>query len=185
MNFAYLDAASMLENLIRPVQEPLPITPCELDDSWRAFEEELGEFKMKYIGTRADLAVASAKLREKREELNVIKMMLENVNSNDLKDRLQTMIEDYEEDEKLQELTDKCAILGGRVEAMKKVLSETNAERYAKFTCFVCMDRLVDLFIEPCGHAMCERCWARTPNKDQCPGCRVRTHGAKKIFTMN
>lgn len=185
MNFAYLDAASMLESLIRPVHEPLPITPCELDDTWRAFEEELGEFKMKYVGARADLAVASAQLREKREELNVMRMMLENVGSKDLKERLQTMIDDYEEEEKIQELTEKCAILGGQVAAMKKVLTETGAERYGKFTCFVCMERLVDLFIEPCGHVMCELCWARTANKDNCPGCRARTHGTKRIYTMN
>lgn len=185
MNFAYLDAASMLESLIRPVQEPLPITPCQLDDTWRAFEEELAEFKMKYIGTRTELAVEGARLREKREELNVLKMMLENVSSADLKERLETMIADYEADEKIQELTDKCAILGGQVEAMKKALTETGAERYGKFTCFVCMDRLVDLFIEPCGHVICERCWTRTPNKDHCPGCRARTHGTKRIYTMN
>ena len=185
MNFAYLDAASMLESLIRPVPEPIPITPCELDESWREFEQDLGEFKMKYVGARADLAVATSRLREKREELNVLKMMLENVSSDNLKERLASMIDDYEEDEKIKELTDKCAILGGQVEAMKKVLSDTNADRYGKFTCFVCMDRLVDVFIEPCGHVMCERCWAQTQNKDNCPGCRVRTHGAKKIFTMN
>jgi hypothetical protein len=185
MNFAYLDGASILESLMRPIQEPLPITPCQLDDTWVKFEEELGEFKMKYVGTRADLAVVSARLREKRDELNVIKMMLDNVNSQDLKDRLQSMVEDYEESGEFRELSDKCASLGGEVEAMKKVLTETNAERYGKFTCFVCMDRLVDLFIEPCGHVMCERCWARTPNKQQCPGCRVSTQGTKKIFTMN
>ena len=185
MNFAYLDAASMLESLIRPVPEPIPITPCELDESWREFEQDLGEFKMKYVGARADLAVATSRLREKREELNVLKMMLENVSSDNLKERLASMIDDYEEDEKIKELTDKCAILGGQVEAMKKVLTDTNADRYGKFTCFVCMDRLVDVFIDPCGHVICDRCWMRTPNKNQCPGCRNPAPVAKKIFTMN
>ncbi len=185
MNFAYLDAAGILESLIRPSPDPVVPMPCELDDTWKEFEGKLGEFKSEFVKVRAELTRSSAILNEKKEELSVLKMMLENINSHGLKERLEEMIQEYETKEEVDDLTVKCATLAGKIEAMKKVLMDTNAERYGKFTCFVCMDRLVDLFIEPCGHVICDRCWLRTTNKDHCPGCRVRTMGAKKIFTMN
>jgi predicted nuclease with TOPRIM domain len=185
MNFAYLDAAGLLENLTRPQPEPIVPLPCELDETWKDFEKTLGEFKSEFVKVRAELTRSTAVLNEKKEELSVLKMMLDNVSSSNLKERLEEMIQEYEESEQVPDLTVKCAMLAGRAEAMKKVLMDTNSERYGKFTCFVCMDRLVDLFIEPCGHVICERCWIRTPNKEQCPGCRARTMGAKKIFTMN
>jgi hypothetical protein len=185
MNFAYIDAAGVLESLIRPPPEPVVPVPCELDAKWKEFEKRLGEFKSEFVKVRAELTRSSALLHEKKEEITVLKMMLDNVSSQGLKERLEEMIQEYENEEDVPGLTEKCAVLSGKVDAMKKVLHDTNAERYGKFTCFICMDRLVDLFIEPCGHVVCDRCWLRTPNKDQCPGCRVRTMGAKKIFTMN
>jgi hypothetical protein len=185
MNFAYLDHASIIETLVRPPREPIPVEPCELDANWKKFEKELGEFKMKYTKVRAQLTIASAKLREKREEIDVMKMMMESVASEGLKDRISGMLADYEEEEKVGELTHKCSVLSGEVEAMKRVLLDTNVERYGKFTCFICMDKLVDLFIEPCGHVICDACWMRTARKDICPGCRAPTQGVKKIFTMN
>jgi hypothetical protein len=185
MNFAYLDGVSMLESLIRPAPDPITPVPCELDDSWKEFEKQLGEFKSAFVKVRAELTRSAAHLNEKKEEIAVLRMLLDNVSSQGLKERLEEMIGEYETAEEVGELNDKCAVLAGKLEAMKKVLMDTGAERYGKFICFVCMDRLVDLFIEPCGHVICDRCWLRTTNKDQCPGCRARTMGVKKIFTMN
>lgn len=186
MNFAYLDAAGVFESLIRPpAPDPIPPIPCELNERWKDFEKKLGEFKSEFVKVRAELTRSFAVLNEKKEELSVVKMMMENVNSSDLKERLEEIIQEYETTDEVNDLTEKCGVLAGKLEAMKKVLLDTNAERYGKFTCFVCMDKLVDLFIEPCGHVICERCWLRTTKKDHCPGCRVRTLGAKKIFTMN
>lgn len=185
MNFAYLDAAGILESLVRPPPDPIVPVPHELDESWKNFETTLGNFKTELVKNRAEFTRSSALLHEKKEEVNVLRMMLDNVSSNGLKERLEEMIEAYEEEQKVPELEEKCAVLAGKIDAMKTVLLDTNSERYGKFTCFVCMDKLVDLFIDPCGHVICDRCWLRTANKTQCPGCRARIQGARKIFTMN
>lgn len=186
MNFAYLDARSLLETVLNPASpEPVQTIPCDLGPVWEAFGTELGKFKKEFVKTRADLTVNLAALNDKREELNVLRMMIENINSQDLKGQLEEIIYKYETEEGTSALAQQCGELQGKLEAMKKILLDTGAERYGKFTCFVCMDRLVDLFIEPCGHVICEPCWVRTTNKNQCPGCRARTHGIKKIFTMN
>lgn len=185
MNFAYLDARSLLESVLTPPMEPVETIPCILDENWDALDKTLSNFKREYAKVRMDLSSKLAELAEKKEEVNVLKMMLENVTSDDLKERLTTMIDDYENEQNLQGLKRECGELTGRSQAMKKVLQETDAERYGKFTCFVCMDRLVDLFIEPCGHVICEPCWARTHNKATCPGCRTRLIGTKRIFTLS
>jgi hypothetical protein len=185
MNFAYLDARSLLESVLTPPMEPVEPIPCVLDENWEALDKTLTNFKREYSKVRTDLYSKLAELTEKKEEVNVLRMMFENVASDGLKERLVTMIDDYENEQDLEVLKRECAELTGRSQAMKKVLQETDAERYAKFTCFVCMDRLVDLFIEPCGHVICEPCWARTQNKVTCPGCRTRLIGAKRIFTLS
>jgi hypothetical protein len=184
MNFAYLDAAGILESLVRPPPDPIVPVPHELDESWKDFEKTLGNFKTELVKNRVEFTKNSALLREKKEEINILKMMLDNVTSDGLKERLEEMIEAYEVEQQIPELEEHCAVLAGKIDAMKKVMNDTNPERYAKFTCFVCMDQLVDLFIDPCGHVVCDGCWLRTPNKSQCPGCRARVVGAKKIYTM-
>jgi lipopolysaccharide biosynthesis regulator YciM len=186
MNFAYLDARSLLETVMGPpAPEPVQAIPCDLRTEWTEFGEELGKFKSEFTKTRAELTVNLAALNEKHEEMNVLRMLIDNVNSRDLKEKLEDILSKHESEEGISTLTQQCGELKGKMEAMKKVLMDTHAERYGKFTCFVCMDRLVDLFIEPCGHVICDACWVRTTNKVQCPGCRVRMEGVKKIFTMN
>jgi rubrerythrin len=187
MNFSYLDPRGLIENLLGPLPEPLRIDPepFELPETWHEFEMELSNFKKEFSQARAEYVKMFSKLQQRHEEVNVLKMMQENINSDDLKERITQMIQECEAQESVQRLSHDCSVSAGKVEAMKKVLLDTNSERYAKFTCFVCMDRLVDLFIDPCGHVICEPCWTRTQNKETCPGCRTRMTGIKKIFSLS
>jgi Zinc finger, C3HC4 type (RING finger) len=189
MNYAFIDARSLIESALgvpmQPAKVPVSVIPCELGPEWKEFEETLGNFKTKYAEARADQGRKSAELSEKMEEISYLEMMLETIRAPGLKGRIEAMIEDYNKEEGIEELKKKAGEAAGKVEAMKAVLSGTNAERYGKFMCFVCMDQLVDLFIEPCGHVICESCWHQTRDHTRCPGCRVRCEGAKKIFSMN
>ena len=158
--------------------------PHELDESWKKFEKELGAFKRELARVRRDMNQKCARLAEIQKSTEVTKMILENLPSEDLKARISSVLDSYESDEGVDALTQQCGELKGKFEAMNKVLEGTQAERYDRFTCFVCQDRLIDLFIDPCGHVMCERCWASTRDKTSCPGCRQRCGGARKIYTM-
>lgn len=185
MNFAYIDPASILSEILRPGPvDTIPSVPCELDETWKNFEKTLGDFKMELARNQVELVRSLSILSEKQEELSVLKMMVDNVSSPKLKETLNNLIDNFESDEGIQALTQQCGEIKGKVDAQKKVLHETNAERYAKFTCFVCMDRLIDFCFDPCGHVMCEPCWARTQNRRDCPGCRTRLIGARKIYPM-
>lgn len=186
MNFAYLDARSVLESVLGiPGSVHVNPTPCTLDDSWINFEAQLSDFKKEYTQTRAEYSQSMSQLQEFQEEINVVKMIIENVSSENLKSRLVDIVKDFEMNDTISTLTERCSTLAGKVEAMKKALLDTNADRYGKFTCFVCMDRLVDVFIDPCGHVICELCWTRTQNKETCPGCRTAVGDVKRIFSLS
>lgn len=185
MNFAYLDPVSLLGEILRPpVLDGVDALPCELDERWKEFEKTLAEFKNEFAKNQVELVQKLGVMNEKKEEITILRMMSESVISDSLKERLNEMIRQYESEEGLSALVQQCGEVRGRVEEMKKVLTETSADRYAKFTCFVCMDRLVDLFFDPCGHVICETCWARTQNRRDCPGCRTRLGTVRKIFSM-
>lgn len=169
-----------------PVQNTAEVTtiPCELDQSWTQFEKELGIFKTKYTKVKRDLGVKMHELEEIKKSSIISRAISENVNSEDLKERLLSVVDDYEDEQGATALAQECGELKGKYEAMKNVLENTGVERYANFTCFICMDRLVDLFLDPCGHVVCGHCWANTRDKTKCPGCRTHAFGAKKIFNM-
>jgi len=185
MNFAYIDPGGLLSEILRPhPTDTVQAIPCELDESWKNFEETLGDFKMELARNQVALVRNLSILSEKQEEIGVIKMMLDNVTSQGLKETLANLVDKFESDEGISALTQQCGEIKGMVDAQKRILQETNAERYAKFTCFVCMDRLIDLCFDPCGHVICEPCWTRTQNKRDCPGCRTRIIGARKVYSM-
>ena len=185
MNFTYLDTLGGISSLILGNEISIEPIHCELGQDWQDFKDELGKFKMEFAKARANMTQNMAAMRNVNEERDVLKMVLDNVKSQGLKETLSKLVDNNESDEGNKALALQCGEAVGRVEAMKKVLLDTNAERYAKFTCFVCMDRLVDLFIDPCGHVVCEPCWFSTRNKETCPGCRTTIHCTRKIFTLS
>jgi hypothetical protein len=188
--FAYIDSnLALLEAFsagFAPIDHgpEVPEVPCELDDSWKQFEEDLGNFKLKLKNETTRLTYKMGILDELNSNIKVAKMITDNIKNDDLKAKLLSIVDNYESEEGISALTQQCGELKGKIEAMKKVLKGTNAERYAKFTCFVCMERLVDLFIDSCGHVICEHCWVNTRDKRHCPACRGTVTGAKRIFTM-
>ena len=180
MNFAYL-----AEYVLNPPSESITPILCELDDNWKNFEKELSKFKKEFAVVQRDLAMARAELSVKREDSMHLRTVLGCLSDPDLKASVENIVENYEVDSGAAALTQQCRELAGRLDEMLKVLNDTNPERYASFTCFVCMERHIDLFLDPCGHVMCTSCWTRTTNKRECPGCRGLVHEPKKIFTLS
>lgn len=185
MNFAYLDPRELLEHVLQPPLPPIEPVPHVLDERWKVFEKELAKYKQELATVQCDLARAMAELSIKREDVLHMRSVIDGMTNPKLKESLEEVVDKHEVDEGIPALTQQCRELMGISMEMQKVLKDTCAERYASFTCFVCMDRLVDLFLDPCGHVMCERCWIRTANKRECPGCRGAIRDAKKIFTLS
>ena len=73
MNFAYIDAQSIFESLIRPEPNTVQSIPCDIEGDWVNFEKELGKFKEKYAHEQVELAQKVHELNEKLEEVNTLK----------------------------------------------------------------------------------------------------------------
>ena len=194
MEYAYIDPthalleltggsfASIFNELV--TQTTVIPEPCELDESWKTFEKDLSNFKLKLKITSNELNQKLGELRELKKSSQISKLIIENVDLDDLKAKLVEVVDSYESEKGLHTLTQQCGKLKGQVEAMQQVLKDTNAERYAQFTCFICLERNIELFIDPCGHVVCEYCWSQTRDKRKCPGCRTTLIGVKKIFNI-
>jgi hypothetical protein len=189
MNFAYLDARTLLESVLQePEEPPLDPLPWVLTEDWKKFEEILDKFKLQYSIKRRDLSAKLAELDDKRKDVKLLNCALDSVSNIDLKVRVKSILDSYESDEGISVLTQQCRELMGKVNEMQRVLINTMSERYASFTCFICTERLVDLFIDPCGHVVCTPCWVRSAARQadgpRCPGCRTQVSHVKKIYTM-
>lgn len=189
MNFAYLDPHELLEQVLGVEPDPIEPVPYTIDESWKTFEKELEKFKLEYMTARHELAMTRTELDHKKQDIFHGRSAVEAIRNPGLKARIESIVDEYVVNEGVTELTEKVKELMGKADALGRVLKDTNAERYASFICFVCMERPVDTFLDPCGHVMCERCWARTPVRNvggpDCPGCRSRVRNARKIFTLS
>ena len=196
MSFAYIDPSqAILEMTLeamggfaplapRARNPDVPTIPCELSPEWIDFEKELGNFKRLFSKEKRDLMTKLSELEELQKSAQISKLIIDTVPSESLKAKLVSVVDNYESESGIVALTQQCGEIKGRVEEMEKVLQDTEAERYAKFICLICQDRLIDLFIDPCGHTVCTTCWMNTRVKHTCPGCRGDIHAVKKIFNM-
>lgn len=170
----------------RLLQPPLVVEPehVELDDSWHEFEKDLSEFKTKYHAERVELSKLLGMLTKHRDELNMIKHTINSIYNQDTIDLLKEVYNKRSEDSNIEEIEQNAAIVCGKVRAMKKILHDTNAEKFNRFLCSICMDNMVDTFLDPCGHVFCEHCLVKTINRTNCPGCRALINQPKKIYTI-
>ena len=183
MNFSFLMDAYLMEALRdRPVITPDEV---ELSDDWKAFEELLGSKKKEYVRMKNQVTSMYSELNQKIRQIETLKKMQTTMEgSTDLKAKMAEMVDSFESEQNIPAIKQNIAALEGKVLAVEKVLVNTNASNYAKFQCFVCMERYVELFLDPCGHMMCETCWYRT-NSQNCPGCRTAVKCPRKIYTLN
>ena len=201
MQFSYIEAGgadpldtlmgSILHNIAnrmtdnRPASTPVEelVPEVELSEDWKKFSETLTNFQHKYSQSLKELRDTEEELKRKKTELSTLVDTEKAVESPDLKERLQSMIEEYKESEDIEDFEDTVKSLKGQCKAMKDVLENTNSEQMLKFQCFVCMDRPVDTFMDPCGHLMCSTCWRRSSTTNPvCPGCRAQTRPKRMYF---
>ena len=102
--------------------------------------------------------------------------------------KLNEIIEQYKVDFKFEEKKETLEKLKKEYSLMLKVQSRLRWKPPASFKCFVCLERVVDTFINPCGHTMCSDCWVKHdagPRAHRCPGCRATVENARRLFFLN
>lgn len=165
--------------LVRSVYPQIP--EVELPSKWLEFEEKLGEFKQEYKKTLLKLRESEKKLGNMINDISVIQNSVTAIQDPLMQSELAAFAERYKHEHGFDACEAETAQLAGTIRAMEYVLAQTNAKKYNQFMCSICMEHLVDTFLEPCGHVFCESCLIRTRNP-KCPTCRSQ-FVPRKIYT--
>lgn len=175
--------AELLSDMLNtPAPEPPP--DVRLSDDWYEFEETLGHYKLEYLTALSALRDKNSRLTRHMNDVNLLTNVVGMIQAESVQERLRESIEQYRSETNVEELRAEVQQLNGTVAAMEGILQNTNAKRYNTFTCSICMDRLVDTFLDPCGHLACERCLTRVNNLTSCPTCRRELTSTKKMFPV-
>jgi len=84
-------------------------------------------------------------------------------------ERLGELVTDFETHEQLDTLKAHLNDQVARFHSLRSVL--TLRDHGEKYMCFTCLERSVEVFLDPCGHVACEACQVRFG--PMCPFCRV------------
>lgn len=198
MQFAYLDDAAgsavdlMVGTLLHTLQNHRntreqvtedDVPEVELPDDWKKFKESLQAFQKEYMQMIRCVRETEQTLTIKKKKLDTLKKLADTFDDGPYKEEATQLVSKFEQEEDISGEEVELASLKGTARAMKTALENTNLEQAMKFQCFVCMDKEIDSFLDPCGHVICTSCWRRN-NSSSCPGCRTRVT-PKKIFTLS
>ena len=166
---------------MRPVSPVQNVPEVELPEEWNEFEQTLGKFKSEYAQTISKMGRLETEYNDMREDFVMLQNLTTRINDPVLLAEITSCIQNYTDEGKIQAKKEELALLAGKVKAMENVLMNTNAKRYARFTCPICMDKLVDMFLDPCGHTLCEGCLVRLRDP-KCPTCRAENVTSRRLY---
>ena len=143
----------------------------------------LVKLKEEYLELVQDILVGYEKLQPKKERAETLLQFVDKLGGHDIKyaQQLKAIIDDFDTTERL---TESAAELKEKIERMlglRRVFELcTECDVSSRYICFVCLDRTVEMFVDPCGHVICEPCSGHT--RGLCPFCRSTVHRFQKMF---
>ena len=160
----------------------------EFEDNESVPQHELTEtienLKKDYLDIVSEVLVGYMNLHSKKEKASNMLCILDKFGNKDVKyvEMLKDVIEQFDRDECITEDAEKLK------EKTKKMLSLRNvfslckdADVMSSYMCFVCLERPVTEFIDPCGHVICDHCSTRSALQ-VCPFCRGSVRQYRKMF---
>lgn len=154
----------------------------KLDDRWYSFEEELGKYKKEYIDTHSKLLHKLTTLTNATNDIKRLKNAASTV-SHELAEPILKIIQDFTSKNDIDVLKQETSELAAKSKAMENILVNTQAKKFAQYTCFICMDEPSTVCVDPCGHMMCQRCWTRV-NSENCPACRTPIEKGIRMYSL-
>jgi hypothetical protein len=180
MNMTML--AEFLSDVMIPQHVDLPDTPdVTLPEDWVEFEETLGRYKQQYTEKLTMFRLKEAEIVRMTGDISILQNATTVVHTQELKDDVSQVVQVFKDTCGYETLRNELSELNGEIKAMEQVLMNTNARKYTQFTCSICMERMVNTFLDPCGHLACEACLGRTRSM-ACPMCRTTVVAFKKMY---
>jgi hypothetical protein len=123
-------------------------------------------------------------LHTKKEKASLMVSIIDKFGNKDVKyvEMLSQLVEQFDKDEGISAEAEELKEKTNKMLAMRNVFSLCkDAEIMSAYMCFLCLDRPVNMFIDPCGHVICEQCSTKSA-LHVCPFCRGSVRQYRKMF---
>ena len=170
------------ERLLR-LRNVLEAEPVEPDPPDGDLVQRIRKLRSDYQELAQEILIDYEKLAVKKERAGTLLSFIDKLGEKDYKyaEQMRDLVNQFDEDEGLSTLAESVRAKIKKLVGMKRVFELcADCDIASKYTCFLCLDRTIDTFINPCGHVICEPCASRTRNL--CPFCRSTVHRFEKMF---
>jgi hypothetical protein len=171
------DRLLRLRSILEFEDNDKPIPKHELFDT-------LDSLKKDYLDVVSEVLTGYMNMHAKKEKASLMLSVLDKLGNKDVKyvELLREVVEQFDRDECITEDAEKLKEKTIEMLSLRNVFSLCkDADVMSSYMCFVCLERPVNVFIDPCGHVICEQCSGRSA-LHVCPFCRGSVRQYRKMF---
>jgi hypothetical protein len=171
------DRLLRLRNILEFEEFDKPIPKHEMFGTMESLKKE-------YLDVVPEVLIGYMNLHEKKEKASHMLSVMDKLGNKDVKyvEILSQLIEQFDKDEGISVLAEELKEKTTKMISMRNVFSLCkDADIMSNYMCFVCLERPVTEFIDPCGHVICDQCSKRSA-LHVCPFCRGSVRQFKKMF---
>jgi len=171
------DRLLRLRSILEFEENDKPIPKHELFDT-------MEDLKKGYLDVVSEVLIGYMNLHSKKEKASNMLCILDKLGNKDVKyvHMLKEVIEQFDRDECITEDAEKLKEKTTKMLSIRNVFSLCkDADVMSSYMCFVCLERPVTEFIDPCGHVICDHCSTRSALQ-VCPFCRGSVRQYRKMF---
>jgi hypothetical protein len=146
--------------------------------------DTMENLKKDYLDLVPDVLIGYMNMHAKKEKASNMLCMLDAFGNKDVKyvHMLHEVVEQFDRDERITEDAEKLKEKTTKMLSIRNVFSLCkDADVMSNYMCFVCLERPVTEFIDPCGHVICEHC-SKQSALHVCPFCRGSIRQYRKMF---
>jgi len=146
--------------------------------------DSVESLKKEYIDLVTEVLIGYMNLESKKEKASQMLSILDKLGNKDVKyvDLLSQVIDQFDQDEQITESAEKLEEKTRKMLSIRNVFSLCKeADVMSSYMCFVCLERPVNVFLDPCGHVICQTCSDRISIR-VCPFCRSPVRQCQKMF---
>jgi hypothetical protein len=171
------DRLLRLRSILEFEDNDKPIPKHELFDT-------IDSLKKDYLDVVSEVLTGYLNMHAKKEKASLMLSVLDKLGNKDVKyvGMLSEVVEQFDRDECITEDAEKLKEKTIEMLSIRNVFSLCkDADVMSNYMCFVCLERPVTEFIDPCGHVICEQCSKRSA-LHVCPFCRGSVRQYRKMF---
>lgn len=168
--------------MLRNIDVPTLYDPESLPPDLREIQNVIQNLKTMYVDTVNQLLRVNKEHTEKRAKIDKMTDIINTLETDAVryKDSLQTVIDQFNEDECIDKLKDEYDETVKRFRHLRHVINFVSSDDMNRYVCFTCLDRSIDSVIVPCGHVGCSICTSRFTTT--CPYCRTDVSQILKLY---